>query len=78
MHNRSRLTLGLLLAVASGLLLVLPLLIAFAPLAADLVGLSTVGFSADPRGLRAIAGSGIIGGAGFVGGIWVAVSSRRQ
>lgn len=77
-QNRTRLILGIALAVASGVLLVLPLLIAFGPIAAGLVGLSTVGFSAGPRGLQAIAGSGMIGGAGLVGGIWVAVNSRRQ
>jgi hypothetical protein len=61
---------GMISAVAGGALLVLPLLVVFAPLIAALFGFETTGVRASGIGLQAIASSGVLGGAALVGGLW--------
>ena len=67
---------GLLIVLASSLLIAFLLSVAFGPLVARLIGVNTVALSADETAVRFIILSGIGGGAGLIGGIWLMVRSE--
>jgi hypothetical protein len=70
--------LGVLIVLASGLLIAFLLAVALGPLVARLIGVNTVALSADETAVRFITLTGIGGGAGFIGGIWLMVGSRAR
>lgn len=67
---------GVLIILASGLLIAFLLSIALGPLVARLVGVNTVALSADEAAVQFITLSGIGGGAGLVSGVWLIVRNR--
>ena len=76
MPRRFGRTLGVLIVLASGLLIAFLFSVALGPLIARLIGVNTVALSADETAVRFIALSGVGGGAGLMGGIWLIVKNR--
>jgi hypothetical protein len=73
--RRTKLLSGIVLALASFVSLALPLAVLLVPFLARYY---TIGVSADLRGMQFLAATGIVGGAGLVGAIWLIASGRKK
>jgi len=73
----AQLLLSILLAVVGGVLLVQPLLVTCAPIAAEVFGFDAYYFQAGGGGLQVIASSGVLGGAALVGALWAISNCQR-
>ena len=69
---------GTALVFASIVSLALPVVVVLGPVVSAVYGRYTVGMSADMIAIRFLTTAGIGGGAGLVGGIWLAMSGRQK
>ena len=73
---RSRRIVGIGLVVVSVAALVPSILVIFAPVIATLFFHGYYSLTADTRALQELSATAMLGGAGLVGGIWLAKSAR--
>ncbi len=73
--HRAKLVSGIVLTLVSLAILALPLAVLLVPLLAHYY---TIGASTDLHGMQLLAATGIAGGAGMVGAIWLIASGRKR
>jgi len=74
MSRRAKMLSGIALLLASLAILALPLSVLLVPLASRYY---TVGLSVDLHGLQILVATGIAGGAGLVGAIWLITDGKK-